>query len=958
MKKTLLTMMLMLVGMSAWAQDWTPPSENEYQHSTPVYVKVNVNGVEQLKAQVAAFIGDDCRAVSVGAETLIGDNQYHTLRVWGDPDTDANKTITFKVAWSGLVFNFTKTIKWTGETYNETLPLVLNVDMPTGIAITNPLELEQKLPFTYDLTNDIEFTYYDPSGADSYTPLGESSIESELTYEWDFANSSAYFTVGDNNVLNAVQATSGESFYLGLTISSGDYYIINGFTTVSISEPPVPVTGIQCEPSRWEMTIHEYLPRVDGLRDAIKVLPEDATNKEYDFVPADDAAAAVYSNGMFSDGGTYNINIVSQENPAIYTTIQVTVTVPVDGISLNTPSSLFYAVPGDMVYNDLRSKVNVSPSNATNKNIEFTIMSENNGSIVDGQAAAAGVNTIKISSAEDPDIYTSVTVIVNEIEAPEVLEMEIGQNYLDLLEGQIKVLPEEPNRPFTYTLSLDEESADAFEDDGTALTAGDYLLTVTCVENPRATAEVVVRVAEPVVITFPSTITLSKFKDTELELTLVSGEDNFDPELLEFIIEPMSDMIPGFDEFISYSPIEDTNNLQWNLRAFATGHYWIQVLYNGEPMTNEEYEGIEAFVPVEIQFNNNGWDWVYIPTGMSLQNEDGNYQSWMNQDENNRIIEIRSQTDLLYNDVNYGLFGTIDLLSPGDGMYKVKASYENAEDAVFVGDPMEIWWERYPWKEIVKGYNWIGYPNEWDMTVEEFNELENPASDGDVIIGKTGFAEFDGVSGEWVGSDGFYFQAGKGYLYYCENEDGYPNGISFDYIPTTDEQMMHQRTAPTAEPVSKESVWKFDAGKYADNMAMVAVLPQLENPEDYTIGAFVGEECRGKGNVVNGEKMMICVAGKAGETVTFRLHNEQTGEFIDINERVTYAQRVGSLKAPVVLTSNAISTGIIEMAASDKSAEGIFDLSGCRVEKMNTGGVYIVKSRQNGKIVTKKVVKK
>ena len=953
MKKTLLTMMLMLVGMSAWAQDWTPPSENDYQSSTPVYVQVNVNGVEQLKAEVAAFIGDDCRAVSPSAETLVGDNQYHLLRVWGDPTADLNKPITFKVAWGGVVVKFNKTIPFTGETYSG-IPVVLNADIPTGIAITNPLNLEKKLPFTYDLTDDVKFTYYDPSGANSYTPLGESTIETPLTYEWDFANSSSYFTV-EKMVLSATAVTNGFDAYLGLEIPELG---INGSTTVSISEPPVPVTGIQCEPSRWEMTIHEYLPRVDGLRDAIKVLPEDATNKYYDFVPADDAAAAVYSNGMFSDGGTYNINIVSQENPAIYTTIQVTVTVPVEGISLNTPSSLFYAVPGDMVYNDLRSKVNVSPSNATNKNIEFTIMSENNGSIVDGQAAAAGVNTIKISSAEDPDINTSVTVIVNEIEAPEVLEMEIGQNYLDLLEGQIKVLPEEPNRPFTYTLSLDEESADAFEDDGTALTAGDYLLTVTCVENPRAKAEVVVRVAEPVVITFPSILTLSKFKDTELELTLVSGGENFDPELLELTIEPMGDMVPGVRTPISFTPIEDTNNLQWNLRAFATGHYWIQVLYDGEPMKNEDSEGITANVPVEIQFNNDGWDWIYIPTYMNLQNGDGNYHSWMNQDENNRIIEIRSQTDLLYNDVNYGLFGTIDRLSPGDGMYKVKASYENAEDAVFVGDVMEIWWDRYPWKEIVKGYNWIGYPNEWDMTVEEFNELENPASDGDVIIGKTGFAEFDGVSGEWVGSDGFYFQAGKGYLYYCENEDGYPDGISFDYTPTIQERMMHQRTAPTAEPVSKESVWKFDAGKFADNMAMVAVLPQLENPEDYTIGAFVGEECRGKGNVVNGEKMMICVAGKAGETVTFRLHNEQTGEFIDINERVTYAQRVGSLKAPVVLTSNAISTGIIEMAASDKSAEGIFDLSGRRVEKMNTGGVYIVKSRQNGKIVTKKVVKK
>ena len=955
MKKTLLTMMLMLVGMSAWAQDWTPPSENDYQSSTPVYVQVNVNGVEQLKAEVAAFIGDDCRAVSPSAETLVGDNQYHLLRVWGDPTADLNKPITFKVAWGGVVVKFNKTIPFTGETYSG-IPVVLNADIPTGIAITNPLNLEKKLPFTHDLTDDVKFTYYDPSGANSYTPLGESTIETPLTYEWDFANSSSYFKV-EGMMLSAKAVTNGVDAYLGLEIPELG---INGYTTVSISEPPVPVTEIQCEPSRWEMTIHEYLPRVDGLRDAIKVLPEDATNKYYDFVPADDAAAAVYSNGMFSDGGTYNINIVSQENPAIYTTIQVTVTVPVDGISLNTPSSLFYAVPGDMVYNDLRSKVTVSPSNATNKNIEFTIMSENNGSIVDGQAAAAGVNIISISSAEDPDIYTSVTVIVNEIEAPEVLEMEIGQNYLDLLEGQIKVLPEEPNRPFTYDLSLDEESADAFEDDGTALTAGDYLLTVTCVENPRATAEVVVRVAEPVVITFPSSITLSKFKDTELELTLVSGAESFNPELLEFQLEPMGDMAPGSIDLISFAPIEDTNNLTWNLRAHSAGHHWIQVLYNGKGMMNEdEYEGIEAFVPVEIAFNNDGWDWIYIPTEISLQNEeDGSYKSWMNQDENNRIIEIRSQTDLLYNDVNYGLFGTIDRLSPQDGMYKVKASYENAEDAVFVGDVMEIWWDRYPSKSIVKGYNWIGYPNEWDMTVEEFNELENPASDGDVIIGKTGFAEFDGVSGEWVGSDGFYFQAGKGYLYYCENEDGYPDGISFDYTPTIQERMMHQRTAPTAEPVSKESVWKFDAGKFADNMAMVAVLPQLENPEDYTIGAFVGEECRGKGNVVNGEKMMICVAGKAGETVTFRLHNEQTGEFIDINERVTYAQRVGSLKAPVVLTSNAISTGIIEMAASDKSAEGIFDLSGRRVEKMNTGGVYIVKSRQNGKIVTKKVVKK
>lgn len=955
MKKTLLTMMLMLVGMSAWAQTWTAPTENDYQSSTPVYVQVNVNGKEQLKVEVAAFIGDECRAVSDSPGALIGGNQYHLLRVWGDPTNDLNKSITFKVAWNGLVFNFTKTIKWTGETHSE-IPVVLNVDMPTGIAITNPLNLEQKLPFTYDLTNDIEFTYFDASGADSYTPLGESSIESELTYEWDFANSSAYFTVGENNVLNAITATGGESFYLGLTISSGDYYSINGSTNVSITEPEIPVQSIICEPSEWTTEKGAFFPRTPGLYDAITVLPEDASNKGYHFEPADNEAAAVYEKDVFTAGGTYYINIVSDADENIYTTIKVNVIVPAEGISITSPSGAFFATTGEDVYGLISPYVSITPDDATNKGFHFEVPDEASDAIVDGIANNPGIYYIDVVSDENPQVYQTAQVIVNEIIAPEVIEMKIGENYYEYLH-EVTVLPnDDPDYEFSYSVKISSE--DSFTDDGTALSAGDYVLTITCDQNPKAKAEVVLRVAEPVVITFPSTITLSKFKDTELELTLVSGEDNFDPELLEFIIEPMSDMIPGFDEFISYSPIEDTNNLQWNFRAFFTGSYLIRVLYNGEAMKNEDSEGIEANVPVEIQFNNNGWDWVYIPTGMSLLNEDGNYQSWMNQDENNRIIEIRSQTDLLYNDVNYGLFGTIDLLSYGDGMYKVKASYENAEDAVFVGDPMEIWWERYPWKEIVKGYNWIGYPNEWDMTVEQFNELENPASDGDMIIGKTGFAEYDMASGTWVGSDGFYFQAGKGYLYYCENEAGYPDGISFDYTPTTEAQMIRKRIVPTVDTTSVESVWKFDAGQFADNMAMVAVLPQLENPEDYTIGAFVGEECRGKGSVVNGEKMMICVAGKAGETVTFRLHNEQTGEFIDINESVTYAQRVGSLKAPVVLTSNAISTGIIEMAASDKSAEGIFDLSGRRVEKMNTGGVYIVKSRQNGKIVTKKVVKK
>ena len=281
----------------------------------------------------------------------------------------------------------------------------------------------------------------------------------------------------------------------------------------------------------------------------------------------------------------------------------------------------------------------------------------------------------------------------------------------------------------------------------------------------------------------------------EIELTLVEGSDGFDPSQLEVVVSGGGDfMIPGKDP-IEYEPVAGSDNLKWMARANSIGYYDMAVLYKGEYMSNEEgMDMVQVLVPVEIAFNNDGWDWIYIPTGMSLQNEDGNYHSWMNQGANNRIIEIRSQTDLLYNDLALGIFGTIDQLSPRDGMYKVKASYESADDAVFVnGVDGDIYWERFATKSIVKGYNWIGYPNEWDMTVADLNTVENTASDGDQIIGKTGLAEYDAASGEWVANGDFYFQTGKGYLYYSTSETVNENGFSFDFIPTAEQQQLQQR---------------------------------------------------------------------------------------------------------------------------------------------------------------------
>lgn len=957
MKKSLLSLCMMLLTVASWAQNWTAPTENDYPHSTPVYVQVKVNGEEMLKGvEVAAFIDDECRASSQFAEAQVGDLLCYQLRVWGDTDADLNKTITFKVSYDGLVFKMKKTITFTGETYSE-IPLVLNIDRPNGVSLPDPLKLEAKLPFSYDLTNDIEFQYegYDASGAlVPYTPLGESEIETELTYSWDFANSSAYFTV-ENNKLQAVQETPGS--YLGLKIKIisdvAELEFLSTFTNVVITQPVVSVTSISCEPNVWDITTDDNLYELEELNAAIIILPEDATNKGYSFEPADEEAAAVFANGMFTDGGTYNINIVSQADNSIYTTVVFNVTVPV--VSIRPSQSSFYAITGENLFELITPNVNVFPENATNKAFSFVVDAGDSDAIVDGVAIRPGVYNIAIQSDENPQVQADVTVTVNEIEAPESVTVNVGESFMEQLSGQIQVLPVMETSAFTYTIApktdADAEGLDVAE--GVALKAGTYTLLVTCTENPKATAEIEVVVLTPVKITFPSNLTLSKFKETEVAMTLVEG-DNFDPEKIEIQMSYYSDiMVPGLDPITYYATSED--NLTWNFLANLVGYCDMAVLYDGEYMLNEDgSEYTQIIVPVEVPFNNAGWDWIYMPTYYELQNEDGSYKSWLNQDENNRIIDLRSQTDLLYNDDTYGLFGSISSMDSWSGMYKIKAAYENPEDAMFVSD-IEIYWERvYPL--IKKGYNWIGFPCEWDITIDQFNTLneKNNPSDGDKIIGKTGFAEYDAAEGLWLAQEGFTLQAGKGYLYYSNRDDEYELDLIYRYESAEEVRLPRQAAASR----QLNNVWKYDAGAFADNMAVVARIEGLENPENYSIGAFVNGECRGEGSVVSNGRMMISVAGTAGEKVSFRIYNKATGEFADVAETVKYAQTLGSLKAPLALTVPEV-TGISSVVAADKvQTEGIYDMNGRRINSMTQSGVYVVKTMEGGKIVTKKVVVK
>lgn len=958
MKRILFTMLALLSITAINAQNWIAPSSSDYTGSTPVYVQVNVNGVPSTGLEVAAFINGDCRADARDATVQTNDGNLYLLRVWGNTE-DKGQTITFKVfdPQSGIVFNCSKTTEFTGETVSE-VPFILNIDKPTGVSVTDPINILTTFPDKIDLSQYISFVYQgrDESGQPvDYKPLGQSTIETKLTYEWTTPTGGQFnsFTIDGNNILTATQSTllpgavanTGEEAML--TIRVPEYGSIgSATTTIIIEEKIIPVTGISCSLNSLEMNKGECLYEIKELTDAIEITPADASNKSYYFEATENPEA--FEKGVAMLGGTYQVKIISDYDNSIFTTITVEVTAPVEYVRV-TPNTVQAAI-GDNILDLVTPYVTVGPDDATNKNFYLDIPPLASDAITNNIAYMPGKYTLYVVSEDNPEIKSEITVVITQIIAPESIDVEIGTNAYDELRKQVIVDPENEEGE-TYTITpADQESGLAFVD-GIAKKSGTFHLLITSVLNPNVTAVVTVNVSVPVSITFPSTLTISKYKDTLFEMAATG--DNFDPSLVSFKFTS-NDKPIEFGE-PTYTSADNGNGLLWNLRGTGTGSVEMKVLYNGEYMPHNSPETCLIETPAEVAFNSNGWDWIYAPTNISLIDmETGEYAGKLSIDENNKVIEIRSQTELLYNDTSYGFIGNISDLSPFDGMYKIKATYEDASNCIFTS--LRPYWERNQRKTLEPGYTWIGYTNEWNMTLDELNTVMNSPNEGDQIIGKSNFAEYS--NGAWVGAD-FTLEAGKGYLYY--NSSDARNTFSFDFTPDFSNQINQLRlNSISTQKVPAEqntSVWEFDASQFADNMAIVAEIEKLENPEDYTIGAFVDGECRGMGKVVKDGKMMINVAGESGEVVSFRLHNESTGEYFDLDTKVNYSQKIGSLKCPLSISSP-VMTGITTIETDDADEETYYDLYGRKVDGNNSTGIRIVKTVQNGKVTVKKVIKK
>lgn len=450
------------------------------------------------------------------------------------------------------------------------------------------------------------------------------------------------------------------------------------------------------------------------------------------------------------------------------------------------------------------------------------------------------------------------------------------------------------------------------------------------------------------VVTYPATITLSKLHDVQVTFTHTnSSEAALDPALLAVTI---ADGPHGWT-----AATVTGNGLQWTMRGLAVGEYDYYVTYDGKRMlTDDGKQAGKLIIPAEISLAN-GWDWIslYVPTPFSLIDPpSGFYMSTLNIDSQNQVIEIRSQEAAVYNDPQQGLFGDITELTAADGFYKIKSNYDeqHSANAIFnLGTSVDGQATAAMMPMVEPGYTWIGYPHEQNHSLEVLQDvLSSTATDGDRIIGHNAFLEYDGY--QWVGSLRV-FEAGKGYIYYTENTT--PFRLNWgDYYMPQEPELLTSRTSPLPSP------WHYDYHRYASSMPVVASLdlPLALSDGRYTVGAFVGNECRGLAEVTGDDHLFITLAGTPGEMMTFKLYDNQTGRTTALKEKLRYGTAAGNVHAPLQLHASTDGIEETEMRPANPHRR-CYNLLGSPVTAGRAHGIYITTVSDGVSTKTIKMIK-
>lgn len=1009
----MLSLLLYAVGMAAQQPDWGY-NPNAYPDEHVIYVGLTEGSLDNCgqkelpeNTYLGAFIDGECRGLAKVQKKSLSvalTINYFPLRVKGDTN-DEGKAISFRLLYPGGQLSYVYDLQPAADAVTYT-----NKKTTGTLSALFPLKFIQPLYYSFtqetvsvkvgEQINLLDYITFEPANANipelNWNMYEESenvniegnkltAIKSTGKYGsvgvfpklWDMKNTGQYSDINIRVIQPATSIELRDEYKNGITVNLGDTAALNTVLRSGYTTAPADCN----EELTWKSS------------DETAILPMEGNDI-----------------GKFNPVkiGTYTMTL-SGENASV--DLKVTVIKPVEYINPVGRVKEIKMYIGDNLLDILPSGYKVMPEDATDRSVRYEVLPsynqdqdfkyneilEDNGS--EGIfARKPGRARIAIISNQNPQATCTYEVIVkdgptnitfkqdemtflmpikdtdkwdisedirnNIIMTPSWPKYEEYESY-DIAQSNLDISSLTDAVKLSYDFKKDIISASVVK-------VGEGWIDISySSERTIATEEGLQNDEYYISNHFHVTIleSLKGFKvDEYVEMISTETRDfvltpdpvgaEVDPSRVEVTITPDTYVSEEWKSMVEIIPTDETM-LNYTIKPHSVGRATISVKLDGVEVATS-HVGIG-----QRYMQKAGWKWTSLYSGGV---------SWNSPEYElgNVVEEIRSEDALLHNDPEYGYFGDLNRLEPGT-CYKIKVKEEEPgllNLRIYPGGYEDMRTHR----QIVPMWNWLGNPYQYDHDINSVFSTEDTYANnfnvGDRIVSKdNGFAEYNGE--KWTGTL-TTLHAGLGYMYFNAASDT----IDMEYLR---EGSMPQGTPVMNAPQHKQSVWTYNSAPFADNMTIVADLGNDYSAERFTVGAFVGDECRGEGEMIDG-KCFITVHADKGETISFKLHDAVSGEMRTINEQMPFAKMAGSLRAPQRLTVGGIVTGI---TAADIASSGIAVVDGqitvqgmdvadvivCNAsgavvstgETTVTGlpsGVYVVKVKtKDGKTVTKKLVK-
>lgn len=986
----LLILLLYAVGIAAQTPNWGYVA-NESHSAHVVYVgvvdskgnPVNLN----LDTYLGAFIDGKCR----GQVKLTNSNDiyYFPIRIEGTA-SDNGKAISFRIMEpQGTEFelNGPQSITYQNETTTGTLSSLfkLNFEAPRYYKFTGgPINV--KVGEEVDMLKYIQF---EPENANK-----------PMNFKWNYGNNPGYFEVKDYKLKGLKPIREAWFSARSETMKP----LEPGYIIVNVIQPATSITLKDEYKNGITVEIGDTAVLNTALRTCYTVNPANC-NEELKWTSSD-------PNALVSTMETNSQGIQEEKftpvKPGVFTmtlkgekaSIQLKVTVrkKVTGIT-QTFSDFIYINVGESLKDILPLTYKVMPEDATDKSVTFEINNGNNNQSVleERNGEIVGVNPgmayIIVKSKDNPnlrDVHLAVCV------RPEVKTLTFKKNelsfikpesdgdkadYFDEVKANIVFSPNWPvwpgDKETEFSITSDNQDVldlnyNFYEPNeralpvqlGTANVNVNYRAPHTTIQNG-----ILKNITNPLSGSFKVNVVqgLQRFtiedvrtglgKPVEVKIVPEPSTAKIDPSLIKVTVgwNPDYSDKPGEKWEIATIASASEDNLTWTLNPLALGHGTIYVSYG-----NNEYMGQGEFTIGQSYTQKDGWKWSTFLNTL----ESGTMQTAFG----DAVQEIRSEYQLMYNDPKYGYFGDLDMLY-SEECYKVRI--KDGQNVDFIVDVTSV--SNYGGeKEYHAKWNWIPYISQLTLSPNEYFRMDDGAfQNGDRVVSKDeGFAEFN--DGKWGGTL-TAMRPGEGYMFYNASSEkklvSYRGDKDFEQRPAS---------AGAKATFVKPTVWKYNSAPFADNMTIVADLGSQYSTSNYTVGAFVGGECRGEGRMVDG-KCFITVHADKDEVISFLMHDDMTDEVRTVNERLAFSEMAGSVKRPLRMTLGATTSideatidrsgiavvnGQISIQGLDVASILVVNPAGAVVLRNQTNishlpsGAYIVKVKTtDGKTITKKITK-